>query len=216
MRDDTGMEISEKSPEITADRIDVKPESIFSKKNIIIAVIILIGALFWIFRNYFIVATVNGQPISRWELTSRLMQQYGPQTLDQIINERLILAATRQKGIFINSSDIDTKVDQIKKNLAGKTTLDEALKMQGMDYPLLRRQLEIQISIEKMFGNEATVSSKEIDDFLAKNKTLYKDATDPAGIRKEITDNLHQQKLNDLFEKWFEQVNKDAKISKSL
>lgn len=187
-----------------------------SYKNIILIVLFVLIALLWKFRSNFIVAMVNGQPISRWQLDDKLVKRFGDQTLDSIINERLILAAARQKGVFVKSEEIDARSKQIEARLAGKMSLDDALKAQGLTRDDFRQQLEIQISIEKLFDKEATVSSSEIEDYLSKNNQSFKDATDPAQVREEVTNILKQQKVNDLFEKWFADISKNAKITKFL
>ncbi len=187
-----------------------------SAKNILLIVILVLLALVWKFKSNLIAAMVNGQPISRWQLNNRLVKKFGDQTLDSIINERLILAAARQKGIFVKSEEIDNKVKQIESRLNGKVSLDDALKAQGLTKDDFRKELEIQVSIEKLFEKDATVSSNEIDEYMKKNSQAYKSATNPAAINQEIKSILAQQKINDLFEKWFNDIRKNAKITKFL
>jgi len=190
--------------------------SFLTVKNIILVLLLVVIVLLWKFKGNFIAATVNGQPISKWQLNSELEKKFGGQVLDAIINERLILGATRQKGIFVTSPEIDKKIEEIEKQLNGKVSLDDALKSQGMTKDDFRKQLEIQISINKMFDKDASISSKEIDDYLEKNSSLSKDATDPAALRSEVTDILKQQKVSDLFNEWFAKIRNDAKITKFL
>lgn len=187
-----------------------------SYKNIILIVLFLLVVLLWKFKSSFIVAMVNGQPISRWQLNDRLVKKFGDQTLDSIVNERLILAAARQKGIFVKTEEIDARSKQIESRLSGKISLDDALKAQGLTQDDFKKQLEIQLSIEKMFEKEATLSSNEIDDYISKNSQAYKDATDPAQVKEEAKSILTQQKINDLFEKWFNDIRKNAKVTKFL
>lgn len=187
-----------------------------SKKNIALIVIFLLVALLWKFRSSFIVAMVNGQPISRWQLNDQLVKKFGEQTLESIINERLILSAARQKGLFIKTDEIDNRTKEIETRLSGKMSLDDALKAQGLTRDDFKRQLEIQISIEKLFEKESTISSKEIDDYISSNSQSFKSSTNPAEVRSEVNAMLRQQKINDLFEKWFTEIQKNAKVSKFL
>lgn len=187
-----------------------------SKKNIALIVLLLLVALLWKFRSSFIVAMVNGQPISRWQLNDQLVKKFGEQTLESIINERLILAAARQKGVFVKADEIDNRTKEIETRLSGKMTLDDALKAQGLTRDDFKRQLEIQISIEKLFEKESTISSKEIDDYISSNSQSFKNSTNPAEVKSEVNIMLRQQKINDLFEKWFTEIQKSAKVSKFL
>lgn len=187
----------------------------FSWRNIFLFSILVLGLLFWKFKGFFIVATVNGQPISKWQLHRELVKKFGNQVLENIINERLILSATRQQGIFVTEGEIKERIKSIEHRLVN-TSLDEALKLQGLTREDFKRQVEIQIAIEKLFDKEATVSTQEINDYLTKNREKYKSATNPAMLRLEVEGILRQQKITDLFEKWFTEVRKNAKVKKYL
>lgn len=195
----------------------IKPVFSFSLiKNIIIVLVILAVVLLWKFKGYFIVASINGQPVSRWELNDRLIKQFGTQTIETIVNERLILAAARQKGVFISTNEIDNRIKDIETRLQGNATLNEALQSQGLTMPAFRRQIELQLSIEKLFETEATVSANEIDDYLTTNKSLYQDATDTAKLRQEIEASLKQQKIGEKFEPWLTDLRKNANVKINL
>ena len=192
------------------------PRALFTKKNLIIGGLIILALLFWFLKDYFIVATVNGQPISRFELNQRLNSQFGPSVIDQLINERLLMGAVRQEGIFVTAQEIDGKVAEIEKSLDGKMSLDEALQSQGMSTSSFKRQLELQLSIEKMFSKDATVSSAEIDEYLKNNKDMFPEATDPAKLKTEVEGFIKQQKISKLYEDWFNKIKEDAKINKNI
>lgn len=185
-------------------------------RNIVLIVILVIALLLWKFKGSFIAAMVNGQPISRWELNNQLSRKFGDQMLENLINERLILASARQKGVLVTNEDIDKKVKEIETRLAGQTSLSEALKAQGLTTEEFRHQLEIQLSIDKMFDKEASISTTDIEDYISKNSQVYKSATDGALVRQEVTDVLKQQKISDLFEKWFTDIKKSASVKKFI
>lgn len=191
-------------------------KKLLTKKNFVIAAIILLVVVFWLLRNYLIVANVNGQPVSRFELSGRLYNQFGSQILESLINERLITGAARQKGIFITAEELNARQKEIEDGIKDQMPLSEALKLQGMTLPQFRRQLEIQLSIEKMFAKESTVSAQEIEKYITDNGKLFSEATDAAKMRQDAEDILHQQKLNEQYQKWFEEIKKDAKITKNL
>ena len=188
----------------------------FSWKNIIIVSLLILFVLIWKFSGNFIAATVNGQPISRFELNKQLVRRFGDQTLDNMINERLILAAVRQKGIFIGKEEIDAKVAEIEEKLKGSISLPDALKAQGLSQDEFRRQIEIQLSIAKLFEKEATVGASEAEEYIGKNKEAYKTATNPVALREDVTGMLKQQKIGDLFNTWFTDVRNKANIKKFI
>lgn len=189
---------------------------LLNPKNLIIIGLLVLVVVLWKFKGYFIAATINGAPISRFELNNQLTRRFGQQTLENLINERLILSAARQKGIFITSDEIAGRVKQVEERLAGQTTLVEALKAQGLTDSMFKRQIEIQISIEKMFEKDATVSAKDIDDYVKNNSAFYKESTDPAKVRTEVEANLKQQKISELFDPWFAEIRKNASVKSYL
>lgn len=190
--------------------------SFLTKKNMILLAILLIAILGWKFKGQFIAATVNGQPISRMELNSQLEKKFGSQVLDNLVNERLIMGAARQKGVFVTADEIDKKVKEIETRLVGKITLDDALKAQGLTKEDFKRQIEIQVSIDKLFEKESTVSSTEIDDYISKNSQTFKSATDPAQMKSQVNDILKQQKVSEVFDIWFADIKKNAKVNKYI
>ena len=192
------------------------PGSLITPKNLIIVGLLVLAIAFWFLKNYFIVATVNGQPVSRFELNTRLNSQFRSSVVDQLINERLLLGAVRQQGIFITTTEIDQRVKEIEKSLEGKMTLDAALKTQGLSSASFRRQLELQLSIEKMFAKDATVSASEIDEYLKNNQSLFPEATDTAKLKSEVEGFIKQQKISKLYEDWFNKIKQDAKISRNI
>jgi hypothetical protein len=196
--------------------VQSNPRKIFTIKNILLLAILIIALLVWKNKGYFIAATVNGQPVSKWQLNNQLEKRFGSQVLDSIINERLILSAARQKGIFVTSDDIDKKMKQVEEQIKGQISLDDALKAQGLTKEDFKKQVEIQLSIDKMFDKESTVSTKDVDDYIAKNNSIAKNATNPAALKQEIQDMLKQQKVADLFNTWFTEVRKNAKIQRFL
>lgn len=193
-----------------------KTSSVFSFKNILLAVILISLVLVWKFKGLFIAAVVNGQPISRMYLNRQILKRFGDQVLDNIISERLILSAVRQKSIFITTEEIDQKIKETEKRLEGKTTIDEALKVQGLTKEDFKRQIEIQLSIDKVFEKDASISAEDIDGYIEKNKEFYKDATDQASLKEEVKNILRQQKVTELFDSWFTEIRKNAKIQKFL
>lgn len=183
-------------------------------KYIIILLVVVLAVLAFKFKNLFIVATVDGQPITRIEYEKELNSKYGAQVLDNIISEKMILSKAREKGITINQSEIDAKIKEIEDRLKGKISLDEALKAQGLTKDTFQQQIEIQMTIDKMFDKEASVSEKDIDDYISQNKQSLPESTDPAALRVDVRNNLKQQKIGELFDKWFADVKKNSKVQK--
>lgn len=187
---------------------------LFKSKIILIVIVVLIFAVLYYCRNLFIVATVNGQPISRISLIQELEKESGKQTLNNLVTKMLIIQEARKQKININKNDVDAEIKEIEANLAKQgQTLDQVLLLQGMTKESLIEQITIQKMIEKMVGKDVQVTDKEIADYLEKNKSLIPEGKKPEDIKEEVKQQLIQQKTSDQFQTWLEDLQKKAKIN---
>ena len=95
--------------------------------------------------------------------------------------------------------------------MGGAQALDNLLSQQGQSRDTIRQQLKLQLSIEKLYTNDATVSAEEVTKFIEQNKDQLR-ATDSAGQEKEAYDNLKNQKLTQIFSQKFQELRQKAKI----
>ncbi|MCX6226981.1 MAG: hypothetical protein NTV01_19900 [Bacteroidia bacterium] len=92
-----------------------KESIIINKKTaIIILVIIAIGALAYFCKGLFIVATVNGSPISRLTVIRELEKTSGKSLLDSLITEKLIQNEADAKKITVSSDEINVEIKKLK------------------------------------------------------------------------------------------------------
>lgn len=181
-------------------------------KFVYLAIVIIVLALLISYKkSWFIAATVNGSPISNFEVLSREDSQFRKQMLDQIINEKLILSEAGKKGIKVSEQDIDTKISSIEKQVGGASALDSLLAQQGETRIGVRNQIRITLSLEKMYLNEASVSAEEVTKFIEQNKEQMQSSA-PAELTKEATDILRSQKLNQVYSQKFQEIKKAANI----
>lgn len=183
-----------------------------SSRNFYI-ILIIAGVLLLAFykKNWFIAATVNGSPVTNLELQIRLNEQFRTQTLNQMINEKIILSEAAKNNVTVSSADINQKISEIEGSVGGPQALDNLLSQQGQTRTSVRQQLKLQLTIEKLYANEATISADEVTKFIEQNKDQLR-ATDSAGQQKEATDAIKNQKLTQIFSKKFQDLKTKAKV----
>lgn len=182
-----------------------------SKKVYLIILIALFLLLGFYKKSWFIAAMVNGMPITNLELQMDLNKQFRTQTLNQLINEKIILDEARKVGAIPTDAEINTKISELEKNVGGKEVLDNLLSQQGQTRDSLKDQIRIQLAINKLYEKEATVSSEEVSKFLEENKQVLS-ATDSAGQEKEAFETVKNQKLSQIFNQKFQELRTRAKI----
>ncbi|MDQ5901122.1 MAG: hypothetical protein QG600_700 [Patescibacteria group bacterium] len=233
----TAKKVTPKSPAKTTTRKKVTPveisEPVVEKKSastkrslpsirvrrshIIVALLglALIAGLY-LLRNYFIVATVNGQPITRIEYYEELERLSGKQALNSIVTKNLILQEAKKQNVSVTNEEIDNEISTISKNLEAQgQKLDAVLTLQGLTMESLREQVSLQKLIEKMVGKDIKVTDKEVADYIAANQESLPEGTDEAQMKKDVSEQLRQQKLNDKVQEWLQKLQQEATVNYS-
>jgi len=183
---------SEKNKE----KADKKLIKINKKTIIIIAIIIAVGALAYIYKGLFVAAVVDGSPISRLSVIRELEKSSGKNLLDSLIVEKVIQNEITSKGIIINNEEIDETIKKIEDQIIAQgSTLNEALTMQGMTLEDLKEQLIAQLGLEKLIADKINVTDEEIAQYIKSNSiTIPEGQEDIANI--QIGEQLKNQKIS--------------------
>ncbi|MBI2268484.1 MAG: SurA N-terminal domain-containing protein [Candidatus Blackburnbacteria bacterium] len=162
-------------------------------------------------KGWFVPAIVNGSPVTGIELLERMNKDYRQQTLEQIINEKIVLDEAKKKNALPTSQEIDAKVAELEGKFGGGDSFAKLLKEQGQSKDGVRDQIKLQLAMEKLYSEEATVSAEEIDKFVKENKSQLQ-ATDPTAQREEAEKLLKQQKLSQIFYQKFQELKQNTKV----
>ncbi|MFH1566101.1 MAG: SurA N-terminal domain-containing protein [bacterium] len=185
----------------------------FSKIAIYIFAILIIGALLYKYKGFFVVATVNGKPISRIELIKELEKQGGKQALDSIITKKLILQAAKNKNITISQSEIDAEIAKIEETLTSQnTTLEEALSLQGLTRNELVEQIVLQKSLETLVSEKTVVTDEEVAKYLEDNKDNLPADSNLEDLKAQVKDFLAGQKFSTEVQNWITDIKTGSSI----
>ena len=188
----------------------------FKKSKTFYIILVALGILLLAFfkKPWFVAAVVNGMPITNLELQTKLNEQFRTQSLNQLVNEKIIMDEARKNAAIPNELEINNKLADLEKNVGGKEALDTLLSQQGQTKISLRDQLRVQLAISKLYDlydKEASVSGDEVSKFIEQNKQLLR-ATDSAQQEKEAYDSIKNQKLSQIFSQKFQELRTKANI----
>src|SRR3972149_9795653 len=79
--------------------------------------ILILLVLLYIFKGEFVVALVNGRPITRFTVVKELEHQSGKDIVTTIMNQALILDEGKKKGVVVEESEVDERVRKIEEAL---------------------------------------------------------------------------------------------------
>jgi parvulin-like peptidyl-prolyl isomerase len=175
--------------------------------------IILLFVFLFLFKSLFVAATVNGEPIGRFAVIQAVEKQDGKQALDNLVTKALILQEAKKRNVTVSQSDINTEIQKISKSLSSQgSSLDQALAAQGMTKTQLNDAIRLQLLLQKMVGNNVNVTQKDVDDFIAQNKSMFPEGTTDAQMKTQATAQLKQQKAQAATQNFLKSLQSNSKI----
>lgn len=173
--------------------------SALQNKRTVAALFVLgaIAALLIAFRGEFVVATVNGTPITRAEVIKELESQAGASIVDGIISEKLLLQEAQKEGIDVSQEEIDQKIDSIRKDIeASGQSLDDILEAQGLTLQDVQDQTRLQLTLEKLLADVVSVTDEEVEEAFESQAELMTEDMTEEEFKEQIRQSLSEQKLS--------------------
>jgi foldase protein PrsA len=97
-----------------------------------------------------ILVQVNGTPIRRSELVSRLLGRYGAQTVDEMIDELLMRQAAQKGAITADEAAINRRVTKLQERFGSRELFLSQLEQAGSSVAKLKFDLADEIVREKL------------------------------------------------------------------
>lgn len=192
-----------------------KKRSFIKPLAILILFLAILGLLFY-FKALFLAATVDGKPISRFEVIKRAETKSGAEALNALIDRALIENEANKKGFTVNNDEVEQEIKNIEARIVQQgSTLSEALTSEGLSLEDLRSQIYVQKLVEKILKDKIAVTDQEIEIYIAENETTAPEGQD-AQFRTELKEQLVNQKLGQEYTAWIEDLRSKAKIRRFI
>lgn len=204
----------EKQESKTTTSTPKKSVNISRKYVALVATILLLGAALFYFRGLFVAAVVNGQPISRLDVVRQTEQQSGKQTLETLVRNALIEQKAKQQNVVVSQKEIDDEIKKLQDNLSKQgQNLDQVLTAQGLSKDDLNKLIRLDKLVAKMVGKDVKVSDEEINKYIEQNKEALPQDVAEAELKKQVSEQLKQQKTNEKVRTWLAELQKEAKVT---
>lgn len=188
-----------------------------TKQKLAIAAIAL--ALISFLLGFFIhnaipVAQVNGEFINRGTFVRKLAVTNGKVVLDAIIAEKLVNQALKENKITVTNKEIEDKIARMRKELTlQKTTFEALLASTNQTQDQFKKELKIQLGVEKLLKKQVTVSDKEINDYFVQKKIQRGKGAVLRSQLLSIRDTIYRAKLRAAFLQWYQLQKGKAKVN---
>ncbi len=200
------------SSEISSKKLSQDYLKYLPSKRISIALILIgLGAILYLNKDWFVAGTVNGKPVLASEVNQRLNDTYRTQVLNQIINEKIIEQEAQSKGVSISDDVVNSKIKEIEDQYGGADTFNSLLSQQGVTRDQFTKQTKLQLVVENLYKDSLNPTEEEIQKFMEENSSLP-EATEPAKFRELASSQIKQQKLSEVFSQKFQELRSSANI----
>lgn len=161
---------------------------------------------------HLLIALVDSKPITVFEYYSALNRKYGRDMREQLITEQLVENEAQRRGVKVSDTEVQSKFKEVENQASGSAQFNQLLSQQGLNATEFKRQIKLQLLVQRMFDKEASVSPKEVDDYIAQNQSQLSEVTD--SLKGKIVDQLKQQKIVQAFQSWLQQAQSSNRVKR--
>ncbi|MBS4201974.1 peptidylprolyl isomerase [Bacillus sp. FJAT-49732] len=148
-----------------------------SKKFTISVIILIVVGLAAIFTAAFskreIVANVGGEKITQAELNDVLVKRYGQDTLDSLIEKKVIELEAKKEKVSISDKDKEKEMDSYIEQYGGKDAFNAALQQSGLSKKDIEQDVIQYLSIKKMLEPKIKITEEDMKKYFDENKDSF-------------------------------------------
>ena len=183
------------------------------KTAIVVTVVVLLLVSVYVYKGLFIVATVNGSPISRFSVISKLEKASGKQVLDVLVTEKLIKSELNKQKVTVTNDEISVDLKKIEGQVVAQGgTLAQALMLQGITQKNLEDQISLNLRVEKFLADKIKVEDSEVSQYIKDNKVIIPKGQE-AQYNDQIRNELKSNKLYQASQEWVSSIRSGASIN---
>ena len=175
---------------------------------------ILVGGLFLLLaiwqRDWVVAAMVNGKPVFGFQVFKQMSKDYRTLAVNKLVEDRIVLDEAAKRNALPSKVEVSAKLAEYEERYGGVEAFEQLLQFQGITREEVERQTRLRLAMEKMFGNEATVSSEEVDGYVLSMEKVP--ASESAKQRADAEAGIREQKLTEIFAKKLEELKAAAKV----
>lgn len=175
-----------------------------NKKTVLIILVLLITmsiSLSFALKKDEAVAKFNGEAISKDELYSEMVEQYGAATIDKIISEKILAAEAKKQKVNVTDSELNSEVEKLKESYGGEEAFNQALAGNNTTLAFLKQDLKNYLIIKQLLEPDIKITDEEMKAYFDENKDSFAVAEQIKAshilVADEKTANEVKQKIND-------------------
>ena len=141
-----------------------------------IIVILLIASAcigVYLYSNKDVVASVDGEKITKDEVYNLMVSQYGSSVVETLINNKVIELEGEKEGIKVSKKEINAELDEFIESYGGEETFNSALEASGISLADFKKDIENYLIVEKILGKDIDITEDEMKEYFEENKESF-------------------------------------------
>lgn len=119
------------------------------------------------------VAKVGNQKITKDELYNKLVEYYGPQTLDSMINDKIVEMELAKANITVTDEELQNEMNEVIESYGGLEYVMMTLQSQGLTLDALEENVLSYLKVMKLLEPRIAATEDEIVEYFENNKFYF-------------------------------------------
>ncbi|MGM9949054.1 MAG: peptidyl-prolyl cis-trans isomerase [Lysinibacillus sp.] len=160
----------------TPNTVPLTQRRLKTKPALAVMGILLLGNLFWFILWAWpsekeqgggeVVASIDGDEITRQQWLSEMESRYGKGTLQDLVNEAVMEKAAKKYKIDVTDGEIELEIALIR-------SAQDASDTANLTDAQLRQKVRAQLILEKVLAKDIIVEEEQVTTYYEENKSLY-------------------------------------------
>jgi foldase protein PrsA len=166
-----------------------------------------------------VIASVNGENISKDEFYDALVKSNGDQVLDSLISQKIVELESVKQNIVISDADIQKEIDKYYQDYGGEEGFTQALATSGYTLDKVKKDIVNNLEVKKLLGPQISVTEEEMKAYFEENKASLAQSGQAANYEQSkaaINDTLLEKKIGDEYANWMQQLYQQYNVQNFL
>ncbi|TYR72998.1 foldase [Rossellomorea vietnamensis] len=138
--------------------------------SVVVVSLIITG---FIFSKGEVVAKVGNNSISKDDLYTMMVDQYGEAALDTLIANKIVELESDEKDIKVKDSEIEAELETLKSSYENDEAFNEALTSSGASMESVKENIRSYLLTEKLLNDRVTITDDQIKEYFEANKETF-------------------------------------------
>ena len=120
-----------------------------------------------------VVASVNGENITKDELYDAMLKQSGQQALDSLITKKIVELEAKKQKIAVSEQDIQNELNKYYEKYGGREAFGQALAQNGFTLDEVKKDFDLNVKVKKLLAPKIKIPEEEIRTYFNENKASF-------------------------------------------